>query len=122
MLQDNYMFAHIHLMQEEGWCPVGETITTHTNSFSEQQEHKGMISLNNRMTVTSLLCQLNAEDLTGGIIREKDQIETSNSTLLIEDLEISNIFKDENGKEGNNVTDELINKVSQLLMLVGLAA
>jgi len=55
MLQDNCMFACIHLTQEEDWRPVRETIATHTNSFSEQQEQKGMISLSKRMTVTSLL-------------------------------------------------------------------
>ena len=63
------------------------------------------------MTVTSLLHQLNAEDLTESIIRKKDQIETSNSIPLIEDLEISNIFKNENNKEGNSVTDKLITKI-----------
>jgi len=35
---------------------------------------------------------------------------------------MSNIFKDKNNEEGNGVMDELINKVSWLLVLVGLAA
>ena len=69
-----------------------------------------MILSNNKMTVTSLLCQLNAEDLTGDIIREKDQIENNNSTPLIKDLEMSNIFKDKNDKKGNSVIDKLIKK------------
>jgi len=59
----------------------------------------------------------------GGIRNQeenKNKIETS--TPLIEDLEMSNIFKDKDNKEGNSVTDKLINKVSQLLVLVGLAA
>jgi len=81
-----------------------------------------MILFNNKMTVTSLLCQLNIKDLIGGIIRKKDQIETNNSTPLIEDLEISNIFKNENDKERNSVTDELITKVLQLLKLVTIIA
>ena len=32
------------------------------------------------------------------------------------------IFKDKDNKEGNDVMDKLINKISWLLMLVGLAA
>ena len=121
-LQDNHIFTHIHSIQEKSWQPVKAMITTHTNTFSTQQKQKGMILLSKRMTVTSLLCQLNAEDLTEGIIREKDQIETNNSTPLIKDLEISNIFKDKNDEEGNGVIDELLDKVSQLLVLVGLVA
>ena len=70
-----------------------------------------MILSNNRMIVTSLLYWLDAEDLTGGMIREKDQIETSNSIPLIKDLEMSNIFKDKNNEEGNSVTDKLIMEV-----------
>ena len=72
MLQDNCMFTHIHSMQEEGWCLVREMIITHTNSFSKQQEQKGMISLSKRMIVTSLLHWPDAEDLMGDIIKEKD--------------------------------------------------
>ena len=63
------------------------------------------------MTVISLLHQLNTKDLTGDIIKEKDQIKTSNNTPLIKDLEMSNIFKDKNNKKGNGVTDKLITKV-----------
>ena len=66
------MFTYIHLTQKEDWHLVRETIITHTNSFSKQQEHKGMISPNKRITVTSLLHQLNAEDLTRDMIREED--------------------------------------------------
>ena len=35
---------------------------------------------------------------------------------------MSNIVKDKDDEEGNNVIDKLINKISQLLVLVGLAA
>jgi len=70
-----------------------------------------MILLNNRMTVTNLLHQLDADDLTGNIIKKENQIETNNSTPLIEDLEMSNIFKDKNDEEGNSVMDELIIEV-----------
>ena len=81
-----------------------------------------MISLSNKMTVTSLLHQLNAKDLTGGMIKKENQIETNNNTPLIKDLEISNIFKDKNNKEGNSVTDKLVTEVSQLLKLVTVVA
>ena len=112
ILQDNHMFTCIYSTQKKGWRPVRKTIATHTNSFSKQQEHKGMISLSDRIIITSLLHQLNAIDLTGGIIKKEDQIKTSNSIPLIEDLEISNIFKDKDDKEGNSVINELITKIS----------
>ena len=122
MLQNNCIFACIHLTQEEGWHLIGKIIITHTNSFSEQQEYKSIILFNNRITVINLLCQLNTENLTEGMIRKKDQIKTSNSTPLIKDLEISNIFKNKNNKKGNGIMDKLISEVLQLLMLVELAA
>jgi len=74
------------------------------------------------MTVTSLLHQLNAEDLTGDIIKKKNQIKTSNSTPLIKDLKISNIFKDKDNKKENSVIIKLITEVSQLLKLVQVIA
>ena len=113
------MFICVHLTQEKDWCPIREVITTHTNSFSEQ---KGMISPNKRITVTSLLHQPDAEDLIKNIIRKEEQIKTNNSTPLIKDLEMSDIFKDKDNEEGNNVTDELITEVSQLLELVTVIA
>ena len=116
------MFIYVHLTQEESWCSVGKVIVTHTNSFLKQWEQEGMISLNKRITVTSLLCWLDAEDLTRDIIREEDQIKDNNSTPLINDLEISNIFKDKDNEKGNNVIDKFLNKVSWLLVLVGLVA
>jgi len=70
-LQDNHMFTHIHLIQKKNWHSVRKAIATHTNSFSKQQEQKGIISPNKKMIVTSLLHQLNAKNLTGGIIIKK---------------------------------------------------
>jgi len=95
---------------------------THINFFSEQQEQKNMISLSERIIITSLLCQLNVKDLTEDIIKKEDQIKDNNSISLIYDLEISNIFKNKDDEEGNSVMDELLDEVSQLLVLVGLAA
>ena len=99
-------------MQEKSWHLVKKTIITHTNSFSKQQKHKNIISLSKRMIFTSLLHQLNAKDLTRGIIRKKNQIEIDNSTPLIKDLEMSDIFKDKDNKKGNDVIDKLITEVS----------
>jgi len=69
------------------------------------------------MTVTSLLCQSETEDLIKGIIREKDhQIESGNTTPLINDLEMQDVFKDKNKKRGDGVTD-LISGLVDLLSL-----
>ena len=67
------------------------------------------------MTVTSLLQWLKAEDLIKGIIKEEDhQIELENTTPLINDLEMQDVFKDEDGERGDGVTD-LINGLVDLL-------
>ena len=110
-LQNNHMFIYIHFMQKKSWQSVRETIAIHTNFFPSQQKQKGIISFNNKITVTSLLYQLNANDLTEGIIRKKDQIELGNSTLLIKNLKMQNIFKDKDDKKGNNIMDELIAEI-----------
>ena len=116
-LQDNHMFACIHLTHKEGWQPVGTTIVTHTNFFSSQQEHKGMTSPNKRMTVTSLLQQSETEDLIRGIIKEEDhQIKSGNITPLIDNLEMQDVFKDKDEERGNGVID-LINGLVDLLSL-----
>jgi len=116
-LQDNCMFTCVHLTHKEGWQPVGTTIATHTNFFLTQWEHKGITLLSKRITITSLLHQSETENLIEGIIREKDhQIELGNTTLLINDLEMQDIFKDEDGKRGDGVTD-LISGLVDLLLL-----
>ena len=70
-----------------------------------------MISPNNKMTVISLLCQPDAKDLTKSIIKKENQIKTNNSTPLIKDLKMQDIFKDENEEERDSVMDELITEV-----------
>jgi len=116
-LQDNHMFTHIHLTHKEGWRPVRAIIITHTNFFSTQQEHKGITSLNKRMTVTSLLQQSEAEDLIKSIIKKEDhQIEPGNTTPLINNLEMQDVFKDKDKERGDGVID-LINGLVDLLLL-----
>ena len=69
------------------------------------------------MTVTSLLCWSEAEDLIGDIIRKEDhQIELGNTTPLIDDLEMQDVFEDEDEERGDGVTD-LINGLVDLLSL-----
>ena len=76
-----------------------------------------MTSLSKRITVTSLLHQSETEDLMGDIVRNKDrQIESGNTTPLINNLEMQNVFKDKDEKKGDSVTD-FINGLVDLLSL-----
>ena len=43
--------------------------------------------------------------------QEEDEIEIKTNTPLINDLEMRDIFKDEDNKEGNGVIDGLITEV-----------
>ena len=70
-----------------------------------------MISFSKRIIIISLLHQPNAENLIKGIIKEEDQIETSNNTFLIKDLEMQDIFKDKNEEKRDSVIDKLITEV-----------
>jgi len=112
ILQNDCMFVYIHSTQKENWQLVGKVIVIHINFFPSQSEQKDMIFPNDKMTVTSLLCQLNVENLTGGMIKKEDQIEIEVSTPFINDLEMSNIFKNENDEKENDVIDKLITKIS----------
>jgi len=69
------------------------------------------------MTITSLLCQSEAEDLIEGIIKKKDhQIKSGNTTPLINNLEMQDVFKNKDKKRGDGVTD-LISGLVDLLSL-----
>ena len=60
---------------------------------------------------------MEAEDLIKGIIRnENKQIKSGNTTPLIDDLEMQDIFKDENRERGGSITD-LTNRLVDLLSL-----
>ena len=76
-----------------------------------------MISFSKRITVTSLLCQSKAEDLIRDIIRNKNrQIKLGNTTPLINNLEMQDVFKDKDGERGGSVMD-LINGLVDMLSL-----
>jgi hypothetical protein len=67
------------------------------------------------MVVTSRLRRSDEEYLIGGIRNDEGhQIESGNATPLIDDLEMRDIFEDEDEEEGDGVTD-LISAVVELL-------
>jgi len=69
------------------------------------------------MIVTSLLQQLKTKDLMGDIIKKEDyQIKSGNTTPLINNLEMQDVFKNKNKKRRDGVTD-LINGLVDLLSL-----
>ena len=76
-----------------------------------------MTSPSKRIVVISLLHQSDAEDLIGGIVRNKiKQIELGNTTPLINDLEMQEVFKDKDGKRGGSVMDLICGLVDLLLL------
>jgi transposase InsO family protein len=112
-LQDDRMFARVHSAQEEGWRPVGATMATHTNFFSAQREQEGMTSPNDRIAAITRARLTEAAE--GGIIRNEDhQIESGNTTPLVDDLEMQDVFEDEDGREGGSVTDLIYGLVELL--------
>ena len=48
------MFAFVHSAHDKGWRLVGDTIVIYTNPFLEQREQRGIISLINSISETSL--------------------------------------------------------------------
>jgi len=76
-----------------------------------------MTSLSKRITITSLLCQSETEDLIGDIVRNKNgQIKSGNTTPLINDLEMQDVFKNKDRERGGSVTD-FINGLVEVLSL-----
>ena len=77
-----------------------------------------MISPNKKITATSLKQYIehsDAKDLIGGIRnKENYQIKTEYSTPLIDNLEIKELFKDEDEEEGVGIID-LISRIIQVL-------
>ena len=74
-----------------------------------------MILLSKRITVTSLLHWSEAEDLIKDIIRNKEQqIELGNTTPLIDNLEMQEVFKDKDGERRGSVIDFISGLVDML--------
>ena len=74
-----------------------------------------MTSLSKRIIVTSLLHQSEIEDLIRGIIRnKKQQIKSGNTTPLIDNLEMQEVFKDKDGERGGSVMDLIYGLVDLL--------
>ena len=59
---------------------------------------------------------MEAEDLIGGIRNKDHQIELEGTAPWIDDLEIEDVFKDEDEEEGTGVMD-LINGLVEILRL-----
>ena len=76
-----------------------------------------MILFSKKMIITSLLHQSEAKDLIKGIIKEEDhQIELGNTTPLINNLEMQDVFKNKDEEREDSVID-LINRLVDLLLL-----
>jgi transposase InsO family protein len=114
-LQEARVFALVHSEQEEGWRPDGAAIATHTNPFFAQREQGLIISPSREIDVARRARRSDAEDLIGGIRNEEGhQVESGHSTPLIDDLEMEELFEDEDEEEGAGVTD-LISRIVQVL-------
>jgi len=67
------------------------------------------------MAVISLLQQLKTKDLIGDIIKDKKwQIKLGNTTSLINDLEMQDVFEDKDGERGGSVIDLIYGLVDLL--------
>ena len=64
-----------------------------------------------------LFRSLKAVDLTGGISNNRYQIKQDNTTPLINDLEMQDIFKDKDKREGDSVTNLIIEVLRLLIIL-----
>jgi len=64
------MFIYIHSTYKKGWRPVGNTIATHTNFFSTQQEHNGIVLPDNQIVITTYACLIDADEK--GIRNQKE--------------------------------------------------
>src|SRR6266568_3098683 len=102
------MFAFVHSAQDNGWRPEGDTITMYNSPAFEQREQKGIISQIKEIVRTRQARRLEAVDLMGGIRNKGHQIKSEDIIPWINDLEIEDIFEDEDEEEGMGVTD-LIN-------------
>ena len=122
------MFDFVHSEQEEGWREVGFANATHFSPSRSQREHgNGMTSPSDRISATvrernsrgEARLDLEDRDLEAALammsLAMGNQIETEDTTPLINDLEMQEVFEDEDGEEGAGVTDAL----STMLRLLG---
>jgi len=122
-LQDDRMFALVHSEQEEGWRPEGAAIAMQDSRFSAQREQEDIISPSEIMVDTSSARRSEAVDLMGGIRQGGYQIDLDNATPLINDLEMDDIFEDEDEEEEDGVTDqeELLSQILESIRLSSLS-
>jgi hypothetical protein len=116
--QDDRTFALVHSEHEEGCRDEGLASATQTNpSFAQREHGDGIISPSDSMAVTvrARRCACEEEDALGIMSNDVNQIDQTDITPLVNDLEMSEIFEDEDRKEGDGVTDAL----STMLRLLG---
>jgi len=112
------MFKEVHSKQEEGWRLDGAAITMQTNPLSAQREYNSITSPSDRITATTQAqrCACGNDHCRGIIsyLAQTDANKEDGTAPLIDNLEMTEIFKDKGEEEEASVTD-LINQVSQLL-------
>jgi len=120
--QDERTFALVHSEQEEGCRDEGLASATQTNpSFAQREHGDGIISPSDSIEATVRARRCTCEEEGGletfrGIMsNDVNQIDQTDITPLVNDLEMLGIFEDEDEEEGDGVTDAL----STMLRLLG---
>jgi hypothetical protein len=120
--QDDRTFDLVHSEHEEGCRDEGLASATQTNpSFAQREHGDGMISPSDSIEATVRARRCTCEDEEGLetlkdiMSNDVNQIDQTDITPLIDDLEMLTIFEDEAEEEGDGVTDAL----STMLRLLG---
>ena len=103
------MFAEVHSEQEEGWRLEGAAIVIQTNFLLAQREQVNIISPSDRITTTTQAwwCTCGNNRYRGIIsyLAQTDANKEGSTIPLIDNLKITEVFKDKDKKEGASVTD-----------------
>jgi transposase InsO family protein len=116
--QDDRTFALVHSEHEEGCRDEGLANATQTNpSFAQREQGDGIVSPRDSITATVRDRRTVEEEAEALGIMSKDvnQIDQTDITPLVDDLEMLGIFEDEDEEEGDGVT----NALSTMLRLLG---
>jgi len=103
------MFTEVHSEQEEGWRLEGAVIATQTNPLLMQREQGPMTIPCNSIDATTKAQQcVCGNNRYRGIISHLAQADANKeggTVPFINNLEIIEVFKDEDEEEGVSVTD-----------------
>ena len=109
--QDDRTFALVHSEQEEGCRDEGLASATQTNpSFAQREQGIAITSPSDSIEETvrrRRSTQEREEDALGIVSNDVNQVDQTDITPLVDDLEMLGIFEDEDGEEGDGVTDSL---------------